>query len=249
MLYAIGDIHGERELLEELLASLPFRDGDRLVFVGDYVDRGPDSKGVVETLLRVKQEHDCVFLLGNHESMFLSFLGWHRKEYFGGDAFLMNGGDRTLASYGYFDAEEPDAKTFQLPPDHERFFKHLKLYHRDGDYLFVHAGIGCRLRVTQHPLRGSPLGAHQRRPAAQARCHHRLRPHARGRLLGSLERTLQHRHRHRCSLRRPPHRNPPPRRNPLPGLTNAWSRTAFRAPTLRAARLRESPSGSPTGVR
>jgi serine/threonine protein phosphatase 1 len=142
LLYAIGDIHGERELLEELLASLPLRDGDRLVFVGDYVDRGPDSKGVVETLLRVNEERDCVFLLGNHESMFLSFLGWQRNEYFGGDAFLMNGGDRTLASYGYFDAEEPDAKTFQLPPDHERFFKHLKLYYREGDYLFVHAGIG-----------------------------------------------------------------------------------------------------------
>ena len=74
MLYAIGDIHGESELLEELLASLQIRDGDRLVFVGDYVDRGPDSKGVVETLLSLQEERDCVFLLGNHESMFLSFL-------------------------------------------------------------------------------------------------------------------------------------------------------------------------------
>jgi serine/threonine protein phosphatase 1 len=142
LLYAVGDIHGERALLEELLASLPLCDGDRLVFVGDYVDRGPDSKGVVDTLLRVEQERDCVFLLGNHESMFLSFLGWTRQEYFGGDAFLMNGGDRTLASYGYFDADEPDAKSFQLPPGHERFYQRLKLFHREGDYLFVHAGIG-----------------------------------------------------------------------------------------------------------
>ena len=75
MLYAIGDIHGERDLLEELLASLPLRDEDRLLFVGDYVDRGPDSRGVVDTLLRVQKERPCVFLLGNHESMFLSFLG------------------------------------------------------------------------------------------------------------------------------------------------------------------------------
>ena len=55
MLYAVGDIHGEREMLEELLARLPLRAGDRLVFVGDYVDRGPDSKllGVVFGGLRV----------------------------------------------------------------------------------------------------------------------------------------------------------------------------------------------------
>jgi serine/threonine protein phosphatase 1 len=80
--------------------------------------------------------------MGNHESMFLNFLGWKGKEYFGGDAFLMNGGDRTLASYGYFDAEEPDVKSFGLPKEHEQFFRNTKLYHRDGDYLFVHAGLG-----------------------------------------------------------------------------------------------------------
>ncbi|MFQ5417989.1 MAG: metallophosphoesterase family protein [Myxococcota bacterium] len=142
MLYAVGDIHGERELLEALLATLELRDGDRLVFVGDYVDRGPDSRGVVEVLLQLQKDWPCEFLLGNHESMFLSFLGWPGKAYFGGDAFLMNGGDRTLASYGFFDAEDPDVKAFTLPEEHERFFKNLKLYHRDGDYLFVHAGLG-----------------------------------------------------------------------------------------------------------
>jgi serine/threonine protein phosphatase 1 len=142
MLYAIGDIHGERELLEELLESLPLQDDDRLVFVGDYVDRGPDSRGVVDTLIRVQKERPCVFLLGNHESMFLSFLGWHRKEYFGGDAFLMNGGDTTLASYGFFDVDDPEVKSFALPRAHARFFRQLKMYHREGDYLFVHAGIG-----------------------------------------------------------------------------------------------------------
>jgi serine/threonine protein phosphatase 1 len=142
MLYAIGDIHGERDLLEDLLASLPLRDDDRLLFVGDYVDRGPDSRGVVDTLLRVQKERPCVFLLGNHESMFLSFLGWRRREYFGGDAFLMNGGDRTLASYGFFDEEGAEPKSFELPKGHSQFFRKLKLFHRDGDYLFVHAGLG-----------------------------------------------------------------------------------------------------------
>ena len=142
MLYAVGDIHGEVELLRELMAKLPDEPGDRFVFVGDYVDRGPDSKAVVDELLVFAQTRECVFLLGNHESMFLDFLGWSGPAYFAGDAFLMNGGDRTLASYGYFDLDEPSQESFRLPPDHEAFYRGLKLQHHEGDYLFVHAGIG-----------------------------------------------------------------------------------------------------------
>ena len=142
MLYAVGDIHGEREMLEELLAGLSLGADDRLVFVGDYVDRGPDSHGVVELLIQLAASHRCEFLIGNHESMFLDFLGWRGKEYFGGDAFLLNGGDRTLASYGYFDLDFPDRTKFELPKAHEAFYQNLKPYHRDGDYLFVHAGLG-----------------------------------------------------------------------------------------------------------
>ncbi len=145
MLYAVGDIHGEREMLEELLAKLPLKGGDELVFVGDYVDRGPDSRGVVDVLLELQQRHSCTFLCGNHESMFLDFLGWQRPEYFAGDAFLANGGDRTLASYGYFDRDDPDPDTFELPPGHESFYRGLTLYHQAGDYLFVHAGVGRRV--------------------------------------------------------------------------------------------------------
>ncbi len=144
MLYAVGDIHGELEKLEELLTELPLADDDRLLFVGDYIDRGPNAQGVVERLIRLQRERPCVFLLGNHESMFLDFLGWTDRAYFGGDAFLMNGGDRTLASYGYFDREKPDRETFRLPKEHEDFLLSLKLYHQEGDYLFVHAGLGSR---------------------------------------------------------------------------------------------------------
>jgi len=142
MLYAVGDIHGELEKLDELLARLPLAEGDRLVFLGDYVDRGPDSFGVVERLVDLQKQWPCVFLLGNHESMLLDFLGWTDPAYFGGDAFLMNGGDRTLASYGYFDREVPDRESFRLPKAHEDFYLGLALYHREADYLFVHAGLG-----------------------------------------------------------------------------------------------------------
>ncbi|MCC6642196.1 MAG: serine/threonine protein phosphatase [Deltaproteobacteria bacterium] len=141
MLYAIGDIHGEREKLEKLLASLPLLPNDRLVFSGDYIDRGPDAFGVVERLIAVAREVSCIFLMGNHESMFLDFLGWRGRSYFAGDAFLANGGARTLASYGYFDASDPSPEGFRLPPAHEAFFRGLRLWHLEGDYLFVHAGL------------------------------------------------------------------------------------------------------------
>ncbi len=144
MLYAVGDIHGERAKLDALLESLPLQPGDRFVFLGDYVDRGPDAAGVVARLLDLSRHYECVFLLGNHESMFLDFLGFEGPAYFGGDAFLMNGGDRTLASYGYFSSPDPDPKTFSLPPAHEAFFRGCQLYHLEGDYLFVHAGLGER---------------------------------------------------------------------------------------------------------
>ena len=85
MLYAVGDIHGEVELLRALLGKLPHEASDRFVFMGDYVDRGPDSWAVVEELIHFSKQRECVFLLGNHESMFLDFLGWRGPAYFAGD--------------------------------------------------------------------------------------------------------------------------------------------------------------------
>jgi serine/threonine protein phosphatase 1 len=141
LLYAVGDIHGEAEKLEELLDLLPLRQGDRLVFLGDYVDRGPSSFDVIARLIELKDQYSCIFLLGNHESMFLDFLGWTDAAYFGGDAFLMNGGDRTLDSYGYFSSDQPDRSTFELPKDHEEFLLGLRHWYLEADYLFVHAGL------------------------------------------------------------------------------------------------------------
>jgi serine/threonine protein phosphatase 1 len=141
MLYAFGDIHGELEKLDELLEEIAPTREDQLVFLGDYIDRGPDSPGVIDRMIELREQHSCTFLLGNHESMLLDFLGWTDDAYFGGDAFLLNGGDRTLAAYGYFDREHTDREGFQLPKAHEDFLLGLKLSHLDGNYLFVHAGL------------------------------------------------------------------------------------------------------------
>ena len=148
MLYAVGDIHGELAKLDRLLVKLDLQPEDRLVFLGDYVDRGPDSAGVVSRLLELSRHHACTFLLGNHESMMLDFLGFKGAGYFGGDAFLANGGDRTLASYGYFSRPDPTPEDFDLPPAHERFYLALQPYHVEGDYLFVHAGLGEKVLQT-----------------------------------------------------------------------------------------------------
>jgi serine/threonine protein phosphatase 1 len=144
VLYAVGDIHGELLKLEALLGKLALGAGDRLVFLGDYIDRGPESCGVVSRLIDLSRHVPCTFLMGNHESMFLDFLGWRGAACFGGDAFLMNGGDRTLASYGFFGRANSDPESFDLPPAHVKFYESLVLTHTDGDYLFVHAGLGER---------------------------------------------------------------------------------------------------------
>lgn len=140
-IYAIGDIHGEREKLEELLSCLPLDTEDELVFLGDYIDRGPDSRGVVDDLIALAKNQKCHFLIGNHESMFLDFLGWTDERYFGGDAFLANGGAYTLRSYGYFDLPDAQRSQFRLPPEHEDFYLRLQLHHHEGQYVFVHAGL------------------------------------------------------------------------------------------------------------
>jgi serine/threonine protein phosphatase 1 len=136
MLYAVGDIHGMRPELEKLLGNLPLCEEDHVIFIGDYVDRGPDAKGVVDFLLEFARQQRCTFLMGNHEAMFLSYLGWEAPCYFGGEAFLKNGGDTTLESYGLRLGQE-----LLLPPDHEEFYRNLQLYHVEGNYAFVHAGL------------------------------------------------------------------------------------------------------------
>ncbi len=142
MIYAVGDIHGELQKLEALLEALPSETGDRLVFLGDYVDRGSHSRGVVDRLIALSAERSCTFLMGNHESMLLDFIGWEGEYYDSGEYFLANGGVETLLSYGVRDFDAVERGGWSPPPDHERFFRELVPYHREGDYVFVHAGLG-----------------------------------------------------------------------------------------------------------
>ena len=155
LVYAIGDIHGRADLLALLLAVI-ISDAARskgskrrtLVFLGDYIDRGHDSRRVVDMLLSdLPEGFDVHFLKGNHESIMLDFL--EDPSYLG--QWLANGADATFRSYGMDVAElirkgappETWRRAFlaSLPEAHRDFFETLELAVSFGDYFFVHAGV------------------------------------------------------------------------------------------------------------
>ena len=139
--YVVGDIHGCPDELACLLEALPLEPADRLVFLGDYIDRGPDSKGVISYLIewQRKGKQEIVFLKGNHEDMFLSYLGLAGRY---GEMFLFNGGGATLASYGVSPRNAtPKDILSVVPREHIAFLQELRMYSLLEDYLCVHAGI------------------------------------------------------------------------------------------------------------
>lgn len=136
-IFAIGDIHGCLTKLQKLMDLLPLDPRrDTLVFLGDYIDRGPDSKGVIDYLLELKQKvANVVFLSGNHEQMFLNYY-LHNK---GRELYLLNGGESTIISYGR--AGLKDGRNMNVPESHLKFFTSLRISYETDDYLFVHAGL------------------------------------------------------------------------------------------------------------
>lgn len=134
-IFAVGDIHGSFDRLQELLQKIPIDfANDTLVFIGDYIDRGPGSVEVVEYLLDLKKkEPGVIFLKGNHENMLEKYLdGTDRFTY------LLNGGQTTLDSYL---SKTDRSGSFPIPTDHMEFFKSLRLYYETEAYIFVHAGL------------------------------------------------------------------------------------------------------------
>jgi serine/threonine protein phosphatase 1 len=142
-LFMIGDIHGcLRELtvlLNHLEQEAAIGSEDLVVFAGDYIDRGPESKQVIDYLLEFKQRHpQTVFLKGNHEDMLLDYLGYEGR---GGTVYLVNGGEDTLLSYGAVDSEQMSNPKEFFPQEHLDFFQQLISYFAIGDWILVHAGL------------------------------------------------------------------------------------------------------------
>ena len=151
--YAIGDIHGRLDLLDTLLeriekdiAACP-RARTFIIFLGDYIDRGPESAGVIERLRTYKPSFATpIFLSGNHEEVLLKILGGERGIF---ASWLKFGGAECAESYGMdvtalARLDEASAIALlqaKIPRAHREFLEHCADTFRFGDYLFVHAGI------------------------------------------------------------------------------------------------------------
>lgn len=139
-IFAIGDIHGCADKLKTLLSRLPFdASRDTLIVLGDYLNRGPDVKGVLDQLCQLRAAGTrLIALMGNHEHLLLEY---HRSR----DAALLPylrqlGLEHTLASYGGAGLMELGDLTF-MPAEHRKFLTSLLPYWETEEYIFVHAGL------------------------------------------------------------------------------------------------------------
>ena len=158
-IYAVGDIHGRVDLLEQMLSRI---DSDRTknpvsqsieVYLGDYIDRGPASRQVLDRLVARNRMCQAVFLKGNHETFMTGFVANPRSL----DAWQRLGGLETLMSYGIAPTINADAFTQSrlaaafdqaLPESHRRFLDELKLSFTCGDFFFAHAGVRPGIPLT-----------------------------------------------------------------------------------------------------
>ena len=141
--YAIGDIHGGCKTFRALLDRLTLRPGDQLYLLGDYIDRGPDSRGVLDTILQLMDEvYDPRPVRGNHEDMLLNSLA-------GNDGYWMEGwGRETLGSFGIASAK-------QIPARYLTLLDQMPYLRYDENFVFVHAGVD--LSVNDPLTKSTPL--------------------------------------------------------------------------------------------
>ncbi|MCB2051022.1 MAG: serine/threonine protein phosphatase [Novosphingobium sp.] len=161
--YAIGDVHGRLDLLRELADAIETHDSNcasansSVILLGDLVDRGPDSKGVINFVRDWQSRRDVRVLMGNHEEMMLASLDDSEVLRY----FLRFGGRETILSYGY-DAGALATSGIEeifawlqdhFPADHREWMHNLHRSIVEGDYLFVHAGIMPGIPIDQQDER------------------------------------------------------------------------------------------------
>jgi len=137
MALAIGDIHGCDTALKTLLDGIQPSSEQHIITLGDYVDRGPDSKAVISELLKLKESHQYTHLMGNHEIQMIRALeAPHHMTRFLSAAC---GGQETLDNYG--------GRFEDIPEDHWNFITSAELYYESDTHIFVHAGLDPQLSM------------------------------------------------------------------------------------------------------
>lgn len=139
----IGDIHGCLEMLKALMDKIDWRpEKDGLIFLGDYIDRGADSKGVIDYIIELKKMSGNIqCLMGNHEELFLRYISGEDE-----GLFLFNGGVNTLNSYS-------GGGGWEIDPEHVSFLKSLLFMIELDDYYIVHAGMKPGVDIKQQAVK------------------------------------------------------------------------------------------------
>ncbi|PHQ34375.1 metallophosphoesterase family protein [Rhodopirellula bahusiensis] len=127
-LIAIGDIHGHSNALDSLIRAINPSAKDEIITLGDYVNRGPGSEGVIEQLIELQDRCQLISILGNHDEMLLDA----RKDQYAFDRFVMSGGKETVQSYR---SQKLDA----IPDAHWEFLESCRDYHETSNFIFTHA--------------------------------------------------------------------------------------------------------------
>ena len=136
---AIGDIHGCPKALRAIIDAVQPTADDTLVLLGDYVDRGPDSRGVLDYVLELESRYRVVPLMGNHELMLLDSVQNPRVI----GPWLECGGDSTVRSY--------DGNLSNIPPEHLEFIRRCKRYYEVATHFFVHANYAADIALDEQP--------------------------------------------------------------------------------------------------
>ena len=137
--YVIGDIHGRSKLLDQLIQNVPWDVArDKIIFLGDLIDRGDNSPGVVERVMELVDNNPAVVVLrGNHEQMMLDCLDYGDLQWL----IPENGGLATLSAYGFELDQLKDVSDIKIPAEHVEFIRTLPFFHEDEQAIYVHAGL------------------------------------------------------------------------------------------------------------
>lgn len=140
-----GDIHGCTKAWDTLWASVAPTADDQIVTLGDYIDRGPDSRGIIDRLIEIEKQGRLIALIGNHEQMILDA----RYEEMAENVWLINGGYDALASY---EPSQSSDLLSTIPSAHWQFLERCRNWHEIESHLFVHASVEPELPMNQQPL-------------------------------------------------------------------------------------------------